>query len=70
MNNKEFIKNRSDIYRDSSSQAIISADTSAYTQRKKILRKREEEAVELNNLKDEVEKLKSIVSQLLEKDNE
>ena len=70
MNNKEFIKDRSDIYRDTTSQAIISLDTSAYTQRKKILRKREEEEVELNNLKDEVEKLKSLVSQLLKKDNE
>ena len=63
------VENRSDIYRDSESSAIISQDISSYEQRKRILKQKQEEKNEINNLKDEVAELKSLLRELIEKGN-
>ena len=63
------VKDRGDIYRDSESSAIISQDISSYEQRKRILKQKQEEKNEINNLKDEVAELKSLLRELMEKGN-
>ena len=63
------VQDRSDIYRDSESSAIISNDISAYEQRKIILSQKQKEKNEINNLKDEVSELKSLLRELIEKGN-
>ena len=63
------VEDRGDIYRDSESSAIISQDISAYEQRKRILKRNQEEKNEINNLKDEVSELKSLLRELIEKGN-
>ena len=63
------VEDRGDVYRDSESSAIISQDVSAYEQRKRILKRNQEEKNEINNLKDEVSELKSLLRELIEKGN-
>jgi len=63
------VQDRSDIYRDTESQAIISKNVGAYETRKRIMKQKEEEKNKINNLEAEVAELKSIMKQLLEKGN-
>ena len=63
------VKDRSDIYRDSGSSAIISNDINAFEQRKRILNEKQSAKNEINNLKDEVAELKSLLKELMEKGN-
>ena len=63
------VQDRGDVYRDSESSAIISNDISAYEQRKIILSQKQKEKNEINNLKDEVAELKSLLRELMEKGN-
>ena len=63
------VEDRGDVYRDSESSAIISQNVSAYEQRKRILNRNQEEKNEINNLKDEVSELKSLLRELIEKGN-
>ena len=63
------VKDRGDIYRDSSSSAIISSDISAYEQRKNVINEKQSEKNEINKIKDEVAELKSLLRQLIEKGN-
>ena len=63
------VEDRGDIYRDSESSAIISQDFSAYEQRKNILKEKQREKNEINNLKDEIAEVKSLLRELIEKGN-
>ena len=63
------VQDRSDVYRDTESQAIISKNVGAYETRKKILKQKEEEKNKIHNLEDEVSELKSLMKQLLKKGN-
>ena len=63
------VQDRSDIYRDTESQAIISKNVGAYETRKRIMKQKEAEKNKIHNLEDEVAELKLIMKQLLEKGN-
>jgi hypothetical protein len=61
------VQGHPNLYRDESSGAIINYDDLAYNQYVNSLNIRQNEKKEIDNLKNEVSELKSLLKQLLEK---
>ena len=61
------VQGHPNLYRDENSGAIINYDDLAYNQYVNSLNNRQNEKKEIDNLKNEVSELKSLLKQLLEK---
>jgi hypothetical protein len=59
------VKGHPNLYRDEKSGAIINTDTNAYTQYINSLRNREVQKNEIDKLKDDIDEIKSLLKDLL-----
>ena len=55
------------LYRDSETGAIINCDTNAYFSYLNSISRKEKEKMEIENMKNEISEIKSLLKQLLEK---
>jgi hypothetical protein len=60
----ERVNNEQHLYRDMNTNAVINTDVNKYNE----LKRRAREKNEINNLKDEVSELKSLIKELIKKD--
>ena len=63
------VQDRTDLIRDENSNAILSTDLNAYNARKQLMKKEHDKNIELNNLRNELNSLRDMVTKLLERDN-
>lgn len=61
------VQGHPNLYRDEKSGAIVNCDTSSYNQYVNSLHNREIQKKEIDNLKNEISEIKSLLKQLLEK---
>lgn len=59
------VEGHQNLYRDENTGAIVNCDTIAYNQYVNILNKREEEKKEIQQLKNDVEEIKSLLKELV-----
>ena len=64
MNRYVRVEGEDHLYRDRDSEAIINTNTAQYEEFKRMAREKKE----INNLKDEVSELKSLIKELIKKD--
>ena len=61
------VKGHQNLYRDENSGAIINCDSSAYNQYVNVLENRELQKAELNKMKQDIDEIKLLLKQLLNK---
>ena len=61
------VKGHQNLYRDENSGAIINCDSSAYDQYVNVLENRELQKAELNKMKQDIDEIKLLLKQLLNK---